>query len=85
MTLTIAPDLTTLADLGDEWRVVATTCGPNRFWRGDLFLREIRDRYREMVADGRIVVVQCRGTPSGDLVFAKIAKGRRKYQPRVED
>ncbi len=77
MTLTTAPDLIALADLAHEWRLVATTCGPTlTLWKGDLVLHDKRQRYREMIGDGRIVVVCRRGTPSGDLVFAKIAKGR---------
>ncbi len=75
MTLTIAPDITALADLAYEWRLVGTTHGRLTSWLGDLGIQAIQHRFRTMVADGRVVIVQRRGTETGDCIFAKMAKG----------
>jgi hypothetical protein len=83
MTLTIAPELTTLAELAYEWRLVATTHGRLTAWRGDLAEQAAQRRFRVMVADGRVVIVQSRGTETGDCIFAKMAVGRSQDEPRI--
>jgi hypothetical protein len=83
MTLTVAPDLTALADLTHEWRLVGTTHGRMTSWRGDLGVQKVQHRFRAMVADGRVVIVQSRGTETGDCIFAKMAVGRSQDEPRI--
>jgi hypothetical protein len=73
MTLTTAPELTTLGDLAFEWRLVATApLGEGPEWHGDLASVAIRRRYHEMVVANAIVTVTHR-TPTHARIFAKLA------------
>lgn len=82
MTLTSAPELTTLGDLAFEWRHVATAYpGEGPHWHGDLADANVRRRYHEMVIAGTIVIVTHR-TPTGQAhTFAKLAAIREAAPP----
>lgn len=74
MTLTTAPELTTLADLAFDWRHVASNPGYGviTVWHGDLNDPGVHREYQRLVQAGCIVVTTHR-TATGGHLFAKLA------------
>jgi hypothetical protein len=87
-TLTTAPEITKLSELGYEWRHVATQHGlrASPEWLGDLWDPKVCKLYKSMIFGGEIVTVQ-RRVPDGFLIFAKLASGvhcaREKAEARM--
>lgn len=85
MTLTSAPELTTLADLGHEWRHVGYNpgFGDVLIWHGDLSDRYVYKRFRFMVEKDMLILVQHR-TAHGSNIFAKMAKTLNPHTTHAE-